>query len=124
MTDAHLFSTEPVNFVHPFRLHPDSTDHLEECGFLRYLLVLFPNPLLRKQAATTLRQLFLPLRDLGRMDLVLPGELAERLLLFQCIERSLNLEVGARRWGLFAMTLYICCSDPGSLPLRHVWSSF
>lgn len=49
--------------------------------------------LLAKQAAAAIEQLLRPLGDLGRMDFILAGELAERLLLFRRFEGEAEFEI-------------------------------
>jgi len=49
--------------------------------------------LLPEEAAPTFEQLFLPLRDLGWVDLILASQLAERLLFFGWLKRNPKLEL-------------------------------
>ncbi len=57
--------------------------------------MLIPHPLLPEEATAAFHQLFLPLGDLGRMHLILARKLAERLVLFERLDRHLEFELGA-----------------------------
>ncbi len=82
-------------FFQPLQFHIESADVFKQGRFARRVLPLLEELSGVKERRSSVKQLALPLANLGRMQIVLTSELIDGLGTPRCFQRHLKFEVGA-----------------------------